>query len=168
MKKLNRKGYLTIEIILASVLAFAIAFFLIDLTMAFVDKTDSIQMDTLLLTDKALVVDNLKNLIEDDIGENNGIMYIFPSNDGSKYDIRFFRSGNDRILSVSSDGVVNYTKKSSGEVLYTKKLNESLSNFSIDPTLNGNAPRDYIMLTIKAEDIFSDNNYDMNILINNG
>ena len=55
MKKLNRKGYLTIEIILASVMAVVIAFFLIDLTMKLADTTDNAYADTVLVTDKALL-----------------------------------------------------------------------------------------------------------------
>ena len=41
MKKLNRRGYMTVEIIIASVIAFSIAFFLIEITMKLVDVTDN-------------------------------------------------------------------------------------------------------------------------------
>ena len=63
MLKLNRKGYLTIEIILASAIAFVIAFFLIDITMKLVDKTDNYYVDTVFMTDKALITKNIKELI---------------------------------------------------------------------------------------------------------
>ena len=46
--KLNRKGYLTVEIILASTIAFAIAFFLIEITVKLVSKTDDIYRDTII------------------------------------------------------------------------------------------------------------------------
>ena len=62
MKKLNRRGYLTIEIVLAATLAFTIAFFLIDLTIKFANKTDDIQLDTLYITDNALIIENIKML----------------------------------------------------------------------------------------------------------
>ena len=42
--KLNRKGYLTVEIILAYTIAFAIAFFLIEITVKLVSKTDDIYL----------------------------------------------------------------------------------------------------------------------------
>lgn len=64
--KLNRKGYLTVEIILASVMTFVIAFFLIEITMKLVGKTDDAYNDTIFYTDKALVTKNLKEEIEKD------------------------------------------------------------------------------------------------------
>ena len=39
MVKLNKKGYLAVEVILASVVAVSIAVFLIDLTVKMVNKT---------------------------------------------------------------------------------------------------------------------------------
>ena len=66
MKKLNRRGYLTIEIVLAATLAFTIAFFLIDLTIKFANKTDDIQLDTLYITDNALLIENIREVINID------------------------------------------------------------------------------------------------------
>ena len=66
MKKLNRRGYMTIEIILASVITFVIAFFLIDLTIKLVNTTDDAYADTVLTTDKALVIKNIKKYLEKD------------------------------------------------------------------------------------------------------
>ena len=51
--KLNRKGYLTVEIILASTIAFAIAFFLIEITVKLVSKTDDILLGKATQTDNA-------------------------------------------------------------------------------------------------------------------
>ena len=38
MKKLNNKGYLTVEVVLASVIAFGLAYFLLNLTIKVKDK----------------------------------------------------------------------------------------------------------------------------------
>ena len=40
MKKLNNKGYLTVEVVLASVIAFGLAYFLLNLTIKVKDKND--------------------------------------------------------------------------------------------------------------------------------
>ena len=61
--KLNRKGYMTIEIILAAVVTFVIAFFLIDLTMDLSSTTDDAYSDTVLVTDKALIIKNIKQIL---------------------------------------------------------------------------------------------------------
>ena len=63
--KLNRKGYLTVEIILA----FAIAFFLIEITVKLVSKTDDIYRDTIITTDSSIVTRNIKKEIKKVINE---------------------------------------------------------------------------------------------------
>ena len=54
--KLNRKGYLTVEIILASTIAFAIAFFLIEITVKLVSKTDDVYHETVIAYDDAIII----------------------------------------------------------------------------------------------------------------
>lgn len=57
--KLNNKGYLLVEIIVVSVLAMTIAYFLIDLTLNLKEKNDDIFVDTILTTDKVLITDQI-------------------------------------------------------------------------------------------------------------
>ena len=63
--KLNRKGYLTVEIILASTIAFAIAFFLIEITVKLVSKTDDVYHETVIAYDDAIIINNIKEKIKD-------------------------------------------------------------------------------------------------------
>ena len=56
MKRLNRKGYLTIEIILGATIAFAIAFFLMEITTKMVSDTEDTYRDTEVTTDSALII----------------------------------------------------------------------------------------------------------------
>ena len=60
--KLNRKGYLTVEIILASTIAFAIAFFLIEITVKLVSKTDDVYHETVIAYDDAIIINNIKKI----------------------------------------------------------------------------------------------------------
>ena len=61
MKKLNNKGYLLVEIIVASVLAMTIAYFLIELTLNLKAKNDDVFVDTILVTDKVLMTNQIMN-----------------------------------------------------------------------------------------------------------
>ena len=63
--KLNRKGYLTVEIILASAVAFAIAFFLMEITVKLVSKTDDVYHETVITYDDAIMINNIKDKIID-------------------------------------------------------------------------------------------------------
>ena len=50
--KLNNKGYMLVEIILASALAFGLTFFIIDLTIKLKNKNDDLVVETLISTDR--------------------------------------------------------------------------------------------------------------------
>ena len=54
-KKLNNKGYMLVEIILASVLAFGLAYFMIELTLKLKNKNDDLLVETLTQTDNAII-----------------------------------------------------------------------------------------------------------------
>ena len=62
--KLNRKGYLTIEIILGATIAFAIAFFLMEITIKMVNVTEDNYKDIVVITDNALVISSIKKLLD--------------------------------------------------------------------------------------------------------
>lgn len=63
MAKLNNKGYMLVELILASAIAFGMAYFLLSLTMKIKDKNDNFMVESLTLTDKAIIT----NIIMKDI-----------------------------------------------------------------------------------------------------
>lgn len=64
-KKLNNKGYMLVEIILASVLAFGLAYFMIELTLRLKNKNDDLLVETLTQTDNAIISNAIyKYLIE--------------------------------------------------------------------------------------------------------
>ena len=79
--KLNRKGYLTVEIILASTIAFAIAFFLIEITVKLVSKTDDVYHETVIAYDDAIIINNIKEKIKDYIIETDGLDLVAKFND---------------------------------------------------------------------------------------
>ena len=167
MKKLNRRGYLTIEIVLAATLAFTIAFFLIDLTIKFANKTDDIQLDTLYITDNALLIENIREVIniDKDAGE---ITSIECDNEENKCTFTF-DEGKQSTLKIDNDNKeVLYTGLKEGNN-YTKKVSDNLTLKEIsvggktEGFLQENQP--YQIITIKARDIFVDKNYDINILI---
>ncbi|MBQ8219512.1 MAG: hypothetical protein IJZ79_07155 [Bacilli bacterium] len=62
--KLNNKGYMLIEIILASALAFGLAYFIIDLTIKLKNKNDDLMITTLMSTDQAIISNKLMEYIK--------------------------------------------------------------------------------------------------------
>ena len=169
MKKLNRKGYMTVEIIIASVIAFSIAFFLMEITIKLVDISDNEYVNTNFMTDKALIMKNVKKNIQDDIKEyekvyeiecNNNICSIIFDRSGGPTEARrlIIDNQNDTIM-------IKYTENSdNGKVLYLKELSSGLSNIS----LSGNIVGNYVYFQIKGDNIFSNEIYDINIVVYNG
>ena len=61
MMKLNNRGYLIVEIIVASVIAMGIAYFLLELLVDLKNKNEDYYVNTLLETDKALMTKEVMN-----------------------------------------------------------------------------------------------------------
>ena len=59
MFKLNNKGYMLVEIILASVIAFGVAYVVINLTMKLKNKNDDLLVETQVKTDQAIITNKL-------------------------------------------------------------------------------------------------------------
>ena len=66
MHKLNNKGYMLVEIILASVIAFGVAYFIINLTIKLKNKNDDLFVDTEIGTDRAIISNKLMDYIKDE------------------------------------------------------------------------------------------------------
>lgn len=171
MKKLNRKGYLTVEIIIASVIAFAIAFFLMEITINLVDITDNEYVDTNFMTDKALIMKNIKKNIQEDMLEYEEINEIRCNSSNTECKIYFAYSGGPseaRKITIDNENrMILYTDLVEGDnknTIYTKDIDSNYSNMTITGGREGN----YVYFQIKGKNIFSDELYDINIIVYNG
>lgn len=170
MFKLNKKGYLAVEVILASVVAVSIAVFLIDLTVKMVNKTNDNYTNTLFLTDKALITNNLRKEIKQDIIQHsksniNNIGEIEKATliDDYTCELKFKNSN------VTSNININSTKDtitySSG---YSKTINKDIKYSDIKiKTCTLSEEKNYLIIKINFEDIFTDNNRDIEIVLYN-
>ena len=84
MKKINNKGYMLVEIVLASVIAFGIAYFIINMTIKLKNKNDDMFIESLVVTDKSIISNKLMQYAMDEeetfncsklIKEGNAIKY---------------------------------------------------------------------------------------------
>lgn len=65
MKRLNNRGYVLIEIILASAIAFGIAYFILDLTIKLKNKNDDLVVRTLTQTDRGIITNRFMSYMVD-------------------------------------------------------------------------------------------------------
>lgn len=172
--KLNRKGYLTVEIILASTIAFAIAFFLIEITVKLVSKTDDVYHETVIAYDDAIIINNIKEKIKDYIIETDGLALVeCKNNECNIWGERVGGATEERYLYYDSESKEIRFSEGAEEgkdrvTLYAKKVDDSISEVEISSNINGNVkPSDGIVFfNIKLKNIFTDNVYEMVIPIN--
>lgn len=151
MLKLNRKGYLTVEIILASVIAVTIAFFLIEITMKLVSRTDDAYVDVNLITDKALIT----NKVLDDIS-NKGLKDISLMQEASGIFFEF-TDGDTKELYIENNKFMYGNNSDS----YEKKLKITFKdvNYSVKKGSNG-----YVNIKLTLKSLYSDYDYGFNIV----
>lgn len=159
--KLNRKGYLTIEIILGATIAFAIAFFLMEITIKMVNVTEDNYKDIVVITDNALVISSIKKLLD-----NKEITNITCSSNicTITYD-DIDNTTHTTHLSIDNRSVIY---KESTNYLYVKELDKSLSNITLTSTIRGDITgenKNNIYFKITAQNIFIDKDYSIIIPI---
>ena len=163
MVKLNKKGYLAVEVILASVVAVSIAVFLIDLTVKMVNKTNDNYTNTLFLTDKALITNHLRKEIKQDMKNNSGLKSADIKN-GSCY--LEYNNGSGKWINISKDeenrdAIITYSPG------YSKTINKDIKYISIYIDKCG-VENNYLIIKINFEDIFTtNNNRDIEIVLYN-
>lgn len=67
MKKLNNKGYMLVEIIVASVIAFSVAYYLINLTSKFMNMNEDVYYSDIMLANKINITKNIMNDLDKNI-----------------------------------------------------------------------------------------------------
>ena len=82
LKKLNNKGYMLVEIIIASVLAFSVVYYLLNLTYDFKDKNEDVYFSTATLSDKINITNNIMNDLE---GKSVDVVHLSESNADPSY-----------------------------------------------------------------------------------
>lgn len=107
MMKLNRKGYMLVEIVVASVLAMGIAYYLLNLTYRFKDLDEDVYQSYFYTQDKNLIVKNVMNDLKEksivEVGE------LVTGADNSQY-VDFKDSDNTylRIMLKKSEGITTF------------------------------------------------------------
>ena len=161
--KLNRKGYLTVEIILASTIAFAIAFFLIEITVKLVSKTDDIYRDTIITTDSSIVTRNIKKEIKKVINEeenNKTISNITCIND-KECKITFKDTNNNSITNIvkTEKNKIEYIDANNNSK-YSKELDNSISELKIYSNIKEDfSEESSVYLKIVGKNIFTGKEY---------
>ena len=164
MKKMtNKKGYLTIEIILGATIAFAIAFLLVEITVKMVSDTEDNYRDTTIITDNPLIVSGIKEEIE---GNESGIKSIEHLDNG--YTIKYKDDSIGTLTIVNDNGKNKILYTELGTKKYERELDNSLSNISVTSSVKDDVgDSSNIYIKIIGENIFTGKDYDIIIPLEN-
>jgi len=142
--KLNNKGYLIVEVILAGILSFTMAYFLINLTLKIRNRADDVNVETVMLNDKTVITNEI---MDDVIGNNvNDVEYI---TNGIRIN---FDDGSSKDLTIV-DNTITYGT-------YTKKFSENAIIGEVSIRRNGN----YFLVEIPIATKYSNKDYGINIV----
>lgn len=177
MKRLNNKGYMLVEIIVASVIAFSVAYYLLNLTYKFKDKSEDIYYSTTMLSDKINITKNIMNDLEkisdktSDLVENPNNTYTITINglDDKKNSI-------SRTIKVSKDaptqqwqieyGYYDDNEKfaTSDKSYYKKVLDKSFEVSKVDYIKKENAYK----IIIEINSLYTNDSNDIILFVNKG
>lgn len=168
MKRLNNKGYMIVEIIVSATIAMTIAYFMMDLIVKLKEKYDYVQNDTILMTDKTVITNEIlgdlyKREIKCAKKDNNSIIYELK--DGATWLGLSYDSSNKLIKYQKSD---NSIIEETDEIIYQKKLNDNLQIKNTDIEIydiEGETDKKIASFIINAETLTSKKNYGVNIII---
>ena len=182
--KLNNKGYLLVEIIVAAALAMTVAWFLTDLTIKLKNKNDDEYVETVLIINKSLmtqaVMDDLDKYSVAGIEVSNKMAYVHLSDS----------EGNQitKIISITQEtdpetgkvtkttfnyypdttGMTAEEKKDAMNSIFTKDFSDNLVVGGLNITcLNNDCGTEEGVLTISipAYTLYSDSDYGLNLVI---
>lgn len=192
--KLNRKGYMLVEIIISAVLAMSIALYLLNLTYDFKNKNEDIYQSITYTSDKIAITKNIMNDLDKvmitnfksiDTNDSKNIMiefYVKEKELSSADELRRLRiQQNEDGAQVITYGKVDLNKNDfiiTDVSYYQKTLEKSLivdankikivdeENNEIDPSTEAFKYIQYIKIIIPVQSLYEDRNYDIKLLLN--
>ncbi len=166
--KLNKKGYMLVEIVLSSVLAMSIALYLLNLTYQFKNKDEDIYQSISYSSDKIAITKNIMNDLDNQIitkieknGNNEVILTTQSSGTEEKRKIQIDNPENKEVTitygKINNDG--SFDKNDSS--YYQKNLQKSLLFKEIK--IN-NENENIITIKIILESMYTDDDYSIKLL----
>ena len=160
--KLNKKGYMLVEIIVAFTLAMAISYYLLNLAYKFKNKDEDLYMQTIYEKDKIIITKNIMNDLE-----RGTISNINESGNEITFKITELGDAGNRKLSINNHthtieyGKTNGTSfDTTDKSYYKKELEKSLQIGEISYNKDGSM----LKITIELKSIYDDNDYSIKLI----
>lgn len=164
--KLNKKGYMLVEIIVAFTLAMTISYYLLNLAFKFKNTDEDIYMQTIYEKDKISITKNIMNDLE-----RGTISNITINQDGTEITFKITELGDagNRKLSINNHtieyGKTNGTSfDTTDKSYYKKEIENSLQIGKITTNRDGINSDKMLKITIDIKSIYDDNDYSIKLI----
>ena len=149
--KLNNRGYMIIEVLMASMIAFGIAYFLFDLTVNMKNKSDNVQKMAVIMADRGII----ENYI---MGKLKNATDISCSADSI---LQYTNGTETHLITIDDDDncFVDYIRGNPSNHNYKKSANDYINFSSFSCADNGNN----IIITIGIDDVLTTDNYNIEL-----
>ena len=140
-KRLNNKGYMLVEIILASAIAFGLAYYMLDLTLKVKNRNDDLLVATLMETDKTIISNKIMESIKEKnyVGGCSSIYFPDIAQKNSDDKLTVFFDSDNYVFKVNKYAKIdgNLISECDGDALHIKiplrvKANTSDDQFDVD------------------------------------
>ncbi len=162
--KLNNKGYMIIEIILASMIAFSIAYLLFDLTLNMKNKSDNMQAKSMILTDRTIIENYIMNEMNEADAANCGYTGKIE-NTQSEY-IQLQNGSNITYLYVYNGDFVHANTLTGAGITYKKEANDYIVQYWLSCKKNNTDKKLWIELDVESNFFEENFSADLNYYIN--
>lgn len=174
--KLNQKGYMLVEIVIASVLAMTIAFYLLNLTYKFKNQDEDIYQSITYMSDKSLITKNIMNDLDKLIvidfvvsADGKNIDFTVQSRESSSKEYRRLRiiQEADKRMTVEYGkiGKSTNTYVRNDSSYYRKTLEKSLIIGSPTFSKSSQASAKSLTLIIPISSLYSNEEYDIKLFV---
>lgn len=165
--KLNKKGYMLVEIIVAFTLAMTISYYLLNLAYKFKNKDEDLYMQTIYEKDKINITKNIMN----DLERGTIVDEVNIIGNAISFNIKLDENGSieSRKISIEKEEgktILKYGKTSGTSFVtndksyYKKELEKSLQIGEISCNKDGSM----LKITIGLKSIYDDNDYSIKLI----
>ncbi len=183
--KLNRKGYMLVEIIVAATIAFSIAYYLLNLTYKFKSKSEDLYNQTPIVADKINITKNIMNDLDGKkiisitvlVGDANDYYFVIkvsnPPSDSLEYYKLIIFGDAGKIEYCTSNNIGQCQDKSTDEHYYEKVLDSNIKigkNISYSTDTKNNIKtfsenNKYVMIKVPLLDSYGNKQEEIKLII---
>lgn len=163
IKKMNNKGYMLVEVVVASCIAFVMVYFLMDITINMVNKNNDYYEESVLVSDKNIITKTIMDDLRDNAKKlksvnSTGSSVTFTFDDGSKT-LSYDESNN----TITYDGYVKELAKELNVGKFCVKTNDSI--VECEGTTITITDTKLIYISLPAYTNYSDVNYGLDLVV---